>query len=156
MAEHARCDLCYWQTIAPQHHREQVEAGMTTTIEEYWQAWDRAAQDRSSPWLPPAPVADKETSEARGVVEDTLTARGKNYGDFTDNAKISQDLKEIVRKYIRSNPVAIEPYMEEAIDMIFSKIGRLLSGNPYYEDGWHDIQGYAKLVEQHINKRSKR
>ena len=29
--------------------------------------WDRAAADKHSAWLPPAPVADTEASESRGV-----------------------------------------------------------------------------------------
>ena len=121
----------------------------------YEEAFNKATVDNSSPWLPPPPVADSEASETRGIVEDTLTERGKNYGDFSDNAQIAQDIKFAIRKYVDAHPVAIEAYMEEALDLIATKIGRLLSGNPYHVDGWHDIAGYATLVEQRLNKRSK-
>ena len=36
--------------------------------------------------------------------------------------------------------------------MIFHKIGRIVNGDPNYADSWHDIAGYAKLVEDRLNK----
>jgi hypothetical protein len=36
--------------------------------------------------------------------------------------------------------------------MIFCKITRILTGDPNYTDNWHDIAGYAKLVEIELNK----
>jgi len=35
---------------------------------------------------------------------------------------------------------------KEALEMIQHKIGRILNGDQYYHDSWHDIIGYAKLV----------
>jgi hypothetical protein len=46
--------------------------------------------------------------------------------------------------------------MQEALELIASKFGRLLSGDPFYPDSWHDVGGYTTLVEQRINKRSTR
>jgi hypothetical protein len=116
--------------------------------------FDAAAADVHSPWLPPQPVADNEASETRGVVEDTLTERGKNYGDFTDNSLIAQQIKSGYRASIKY--ASLDFYMREALEMIASKIGRLLSGDPYHVDGWHDIAGYATLEEQRSKQRSKR
>lgn len=127
----------------------------------YNRAFDAAARDTSSPWLPTPPVADKEASETRGApldvrdfgaVGDTLNERSKNYGDFTDNADYAQRIKQAF--YESKNWQTLPTYMQEALDLIASKLGRLLSGNPHHVDGWHDIQGYAKLVEDRINKRS--
>jgi len=36
--------------------------------------------------------------------------------------------------------------------MIFCKIARILNGDPNLIDNWHDIAGYAKLVEMEIEK----
>jgi hypothetical protein len=105
-------------------------------------------------WLPTLPVADTEASETRGVVEDTLTERGKNYGDFTDNADYAQRIKQVF--YESKNWHSMPTYMQEALELIASKFGRLLSGDPFYVDNWHDVGGYTTLVEQRINKRSKR
>jgi len=34
--------------------------------------------------------------------------------------------------------------------MIAHKIGRILNGDPDYQDSWHDIIGYARLVERQL------
>ena len=154
MVEHAWSYIWDRQAESIEYNRKLMETYMKITdiVGDYDREFDMSALDRSTPWLPPAPVADTETSETRGIVEDTLTERGKNYGDFTDNAQISQSIKNIVHLYVDKHPVAIENYMLEAMDLIATKIGRLLSGNPYHVDGWHDIAGYATLVEQRLNK----
>ncbi len=43
----------------------------------------------------------------------------------------------------------------EALEMIAHKIGRILNGDPDYADSWHDIAGYAKLVEDELNEKIK-
>ena len=42
--------------------------------------------------------------------------------------------------------------MMEALDLIASKIGRMLSGNLNYIDNWHDIAGYATLIENRLKQ----
>jgi hypothetical protein len=39
---------------------------------------------------------------------------------------------------------------KESLDMIATKIGRILYGDPNHHDSWHDIAGYAKLVADRI------
>jgi len=39
---------------------------------------------------------------------------------------------------------------KQALTVIADKIARMLSGDPNYADNWHDIQGYAKLVEDRL------
>jgi hypothetical protein len=41
--------------------------------------------------------------------------------------------------------------MKQALSTIADKIARILNGDPYYVDNWHDIIGYAKLIEDRIN-----
>ena len=38
-----------------------------------------------------------------------------------------------------------------ALDMICNKMARIVNGDPNYIDNWHDIAGYATLVEQELN-----
>ncbi len=40
----------------------------------------------------------------------------------------------------------------EGLDMIANKIARILNGDPNYADSWHDIAGYATLVEKRIEQ----
>jgi len=81
-------------------------------------------------------------------VERTLTQRGARYGDFTDNAALSQNLKEVL--WSADNWVNLAPVHREGLEMIVQKIARILNGDPNYADNWHDIQGYAKLVEERL------
>lgn len=84
-------------------------------------------------------------------IEDTLEQRGNNYGDYRDVAYAAQELKKTLR-YSKSWH-SMEPYMQESLDMICNKMSRIVNGNPYYDDSWHDICGYATLVEKQLEKK---
>jgi len=86
---------------------------------------------------------------------DTLKDRQQRYGEFIDNATIAQKLKDVMRLSESENTGergwnSLAPDKKEALDMIQTKISRILSGNPEYSDNWHDIGGFAKLVENKI------
>lgn len=94
-------------------------------------------------------------------IENTLAERGNRYGDFTDHAEIAQALQKVMQKAERVSPVGgnsarvlswecINPVARQALTVIADKIARILSGDPNYADNWHDIQGYAKLVEDRL------
>lgn len=83
-------------------------------------------------------------------VRKTLAARGKNYGKFRDHACISQNLKS--RVHCTGNWEKLTHAQKEALDMIMHKVARILNGNPDHADSWHDIAGYATLVEQQLNE----
>lgn len=85
-------------------------------------------------------------------VDNTLAERDSIYGDFTKQAEIAQDIK-IVMRVSRNWGRGVLPYdMREALDMIASKIARILNGDFYYADSWHDIAGYALLIEKRLTK----
>lgn len=79
------------------------------------------------------------------ALDATLKQRGSIYGDFTDNAQIAQGIKQVMRSH--SGWDNMEPVHREALDVIASKISRIITGDPNYKDNWHDIQGYAKITE---------
>lgn len=79
-----------------------------------------------------------------------LQERGKSHGKFEDNARISQNLKHIVRA--QPSYKNLTPVQCEAIDMILHKIARAVAGNPGFKDHWDDIAGYAKLVSERCAK----
>lgn len=79
-------------------------------------------------------------------VDNTLSARGNTHGDFRTNSQISQRFKDIAGPYRGK----LNDQQSEALDMIFHKIARILAGEPNFKDHWHDIQGYAKLVEERL------
>ena len=84
-------------------------------------------------------------------VQATLDERGNRYGDFTDNAELSQALKHVIEVSV-SWQDRMTPLHREGLTMILQKIARIVNGDPNYADNWHDIQGYARLVEERLPK----
>lgn len=96
-------------------------------------------------------------------IENTLAERGNRYGDFTDHARLCQDLKDVMTTFavVQNTPNSVAVHFpwgdlpathKQALEVIADKIARILSGDPNYADNWHDIQGYAKLVEDRLPK----
>lgn len=83
-------------------------------------------------------------------IEKTLEERGKRYGDFTTHATIAQYLQSVMHASEGSGWRKLSPVQRQALNVITDKIARILSGDPNYRDNWHDIQGYAKLVEDRL------
>lgn len=72
--------------------------------------------------------------------------RNKTHGDFSANARISQELKMTMYKYQAHDDMTLE--QREALDMICLKLSRILSGNTNFRDHWDDIAGYAHLAAE--------
>lgn len=89
----------------------------------------------------------------------TLEERGARYGDFSIHATICQQIKaamthEPLADRFAQKPrcgwVRLDDVQRQALEVIADKIARILSGEPNYANNWHDIQGYAKLVEDRL------
>lgn len=85
---------------------------------------------------------------AQDTITTTLSERGKRYGKFTGHAKITQDLKAVMHGCPKWATLA--PDQKEALEMTAHKIGRILNGDPDYDDSWVDIAGYTKLVADRL------
>lgn len=83
-----------------------------------------------------------------GSVAETLKERGSRYGQFLGVGEISQCLKEVMRA--TPNWQHLAPDQSEALEMIASKIARILNGDQNFVDSWHDVAGYARLVEERL------
>lgn len=87
----------------------------------------------------------------RASVDDTLEQRGNRYGDYRNVSGLSQELKSVMTR--SENWYKLEPFMQESLHMMANKLARILSGDPYYDDSWHDIAGYATLVVKQLDKK---
>lgn len=85
------------------------------------------------------------------TVTTTLDERGKRYGTFVGHAQVTQDLKRVIADSLKSRSKVLSADQQEALDMICHKIGRVVNGDPDYADSWHDIAGYAQLVDDRLN-----
>lgn len=91
---------------------------------------------------------DDTPEQAFDEVSKTLNERQNVYGDFADVSDATQNMEDILiemSSYSKSSPDK-----REAAHMILQKLARAFSGDPDYADNWHDIQGYAKLVEDNL------
>lgn len=84
------------------------------------------------------------------TIDDTLAERGARYGDFTRHAKAAQRIQRAMRKSSPTGWAALSDVQRQALTVIADKLARILTGDPNYADNWHDIQGYAKLVEERL------
>ena len=77
-------------------------------------------------------------------IKETLSTREGQYGQYKNVSQISQDIKKVMRQ--SPNYYIMRDYARESLDMIANKMARILNGNYYLNDSWHDIGGYAALV----------
>lgn len=88
------------------------------------------------------------------TMKETMKNRGSHYGEFTDVAILCQHMSTLVENAdqtcgaVWSKPM--NPVQREAMKMILTKIARICVGDANHADSWHDIQGYAKLVEDRL------
>ena len=82
-------------------------------------------------------------------INKTLEQRGERYGKFKDVAATTYALQEILRNAKNHEHMTDDQVI--ALDMICNKMARIVNGDPSYIDNWHDISGYATLVEQELN-----
>lgn len=94
-------------------------------------------------------VAANDSDYTPTDVDSTITQRGERYGKFKDGSVIMQDLKNVMRG--TPNWEGLSPSQRESLEMIQHKIGRILNGDPMYDDNWRDICGYSQLVLDELN-----
>ncbi len=82
-------------------------------------------------------------------MSDILNERQKTHGDYYDTAAYAQHLKEVMRR--GKNWLLLDDAQRETLEMVASKIGRILSGNPHEVDHWKDVAGYAQLIVNAYN-----
>lgn len=83
-----------------------------------------------------------EMKKTNGIRE-VLNERGNRYGEYPDHAIITQNIKRAMA--LGKNWDQLPDPMKEALEMTAHKIGRILNGDPWYDDSWVDIIGYIQL-----------
>lgn len=78
-----------------------------------------------------------------------IAERAKTHGDFTVTARIAQHLKRAIADELpgreRRDLAPLSDEQLEAVDMILTKIARIVAGDSNHGDHWRDISGYALL-----------
>lgn len=81
-------------------------------------------------------------------VDETLTQRGSKYGDYGQMCSVIQGLKKVMQE--SPNWEHLPPEQKEALELIATKQGRILTGDFNEPDNYHDIEGYARLAKNSI------
>lgn len=74
-----------------------------------------------------------------------LVEREKTHGDYRSTAEIAQRLKKVIHDNLQTQHPMFCNIHRESLEMICTKIARILAGDPAIKDHWNDIAGYAKL-----------
>ena len=85
-----------------------------------------------------------------GKVAATLDEREHQYGSFEKVAATTVQLMAIIGS--GESASKLSDSQNEALHMICSKIARIVNGDVKYLDNWHDISGYATLIEMELSK----
>ena len=81
------------------------------------------------------------------TIKETLSQRQEQYGSFEDVAMFTEQMVDVMRKGYYEK-LAYNQKM--ALYMICSKMARIVNGNPNHKDSWHDIAGYATLIDNEL------
>jgi hypothetical protein len=95
----------------------------------------------------------KKTVQAPSV-NTLLQERALQYGTFASLAKTAQEFKSVLYRELGSRNKRLADDQSEALDMIMTKIARVINGDANHVDTWNDIAGYAKLVAERLQGRT--
>jgi hypothetical protein len=119
---------------------EEVGVSEEVFVEVAHQASQGKGKDKPTP---------KPEPEVSGVGK-VLDARAEQYGSFMQSSDTVIRIKGIMHNAVARNAVHLYPDQLQALDMIATKLSRIVHGNPNHLDSWIDIAGYATLVADRI------
>lgn len=83
------------------------------------------------------------------AVKQILKTRQTTHGDYAPKCDTIQQLKHVIKS--TDGFWNLSPDQMESLDLICTKIGRILYGDPNTIDHWEDISGYAQLISQRLS-----
>ena len=86
--------------------------------------------------------------QAGASINTLLADRATTHGDFTDVSRVAQDIKSIMTS--SKGWPKLRSAQRGSLEVIATKIGRILGGDPTHKDHWDDIAGYAELVAREL------
>lgn len=85
-------------------------------------------------------------------IDKILAERGERYAKngYGEVALVAQNIKAAMRH--STNWAKLPNDMKESLEMVASKISRILNGDPTYIDSWADCIGYFQLVVERLER----
>ena len=126
------------QNIVWQHHVQPEELPFMDSLPEFEHGFGASSLNDQ--------YAEIERVRQQSI-EATLAERQAQYGCFEDVAFVTENIMAVLSK-VRTNGLNDLPHTHRmALYMIASKMARIVNGDFNHVDGWHDIGGYSKLIE---------
>ena len=85
-------------------------------------------------------------------VDNTIIERESTHGEPFAQANVAQNIKHAMRKEPEWDQLSV--LQAESLEMIATKISRIIKGNKNNLDSWLDLAGYAALVYNHLSSLS--
>ena len=86
-----------------------------------------------------------------GSVQDTLNQRGTVYGNYGNVCKSRVAIMKVLyQHHVNVNGKAMDEKTAMGFSDVVLKLVRA-AGKPDYDDSWHDLAGYATLMEEEAN-----
>lgn len=77
---------------------------------------------------------------------DILGERETTHGSYPETARMAQRIKKEMRAHMAWNAMSAQQC--QSLEMIATKIARIICGDANEPDHWKDIEGYARLVSR--------
>ena len=76
-------------------------------------------------------------------IDDLLRDKEATHGSFDDTATIAQTIKAVMKR--SKNWESLPNQSKEALELIATKVARILNGDATDPEHWNDVAGYARL-----------
>ena len=108
--------------------------------------WQRHTHPEELPFIDDEPSLNDQYAEIEKLRQ-TLNQRQEQYGSFEDVAMFTEQMVDVMR---RGYYEKLAYNQKMALYMICSKMARIVNGNPNHKDSWHNIAGYATLIDNEL------
>lgn len=82
-------------------------------------------------------------------MDSLLKKRRETHGDYQEQFRVAQELKEVLHTYEWNK---LSDVQREALEMICTKISRIIVGDCSHVDHWNDLAGYALRVVDSLKR----
>jgi hypothetical protein len=85
------------------------------------------------------------------MIDKILKDREHTHGSYQDSSTVAIELKRVIWYHVIEQKDFLPDDMQQSLDMICSKIARIICGDHNEIDHWNDIAGYSQLVINRLN-----
>jgi len=101
------------------------------------------------------PKPEPEVKAKEEEVDKVLDERESQYGSYMQSSDTAIKIKSAMHNAIARNDLHLYPDQLMSLDMIAVKVSRIVNGNPAHRDSWLDIAGYAMLVADRLQGKTR-